>query len=260
MPEPFFFFAMADPQLGRIPHDSDLGFDTSLWEQAIDHATRLRPAFVTALGDLIQTPTNDIEAKEVLRIGRKLPNDTPLHLVSGNHDMWAEPTPDTLAWYRRTFGKDWYSFEHGGCKFIILNTTIIYEPGELQPDVDAQFAWLKETLRSDKGEHRNHTIILQHHPWFRNDPDEEHHGHSLPQPARQEHLELFVKHGVSAIFGGHYHANHVVRYGNIEMVAAGTLSDRRSPAKPGFEIVKVYNDRIEHEYQTLDSMPDRIEL
>jgi predicted MPP superfamily phosphohydrolase len=260
MSEPFFFIAMADPQLGRMPDDSEVGFDTSLWEEAIEHATRLQPAFVAVLGDLIQTPTNDIEASELLRIKRKLPNTIPIHLVSGNHDILRKPTKDSLNWYRQTFGKDWYSFKHGGSQFIVLNSTIIDEPGELQAEVDAQSAWLNATLQSNNGTQPAHTIILQHHPWFRDDPDEGHTSHSLPQPARHRHLEMFVERGVSAVFAGHYHANHVVRYGDIEIVAAGTLSDRRSDAVPGFEVVKVYEDRIEHDYYTLQAMPDRIDM
>lgn len=258
--EPFFFIAMADPQLGRMPDDSEVGFDTSLWEQAIGHAARLQPAFVAVLGDLIQTPTDDIEASELLRTKRKLPSTIPLHLVSGNHDILRKPTQESLEWYRKTFGTDWYSFKHGGSHFIVLNSTIIDEPGGLQVEVDAQYAWLKATLEDGNGTHPAHTIILQHHPWFQNDPAEDHSSHSLPMPAREIHIDLFTKHGVSAVFAGHYHANHVVRFGDIEMVAAGTLSDRRSDAEPGFEVVKVYGDRIEHDYYTLDAMPTRIEL
>ncbi len=260
MSDPFFFIAMADPQLGRMPDESTVGFDTSLWEQAIDYTVRLRPAFVTALGDLIQTPTNDTQAQKVLQIGRKLPSKVPLHLVSGNHDLFAEPTRESLDWYRRTFGKDWYSFEYANCRFIVLNTTIINQPKAVQADVDIQFAWLRETLRSNDDENVTHTIILQHHPWFRDEPDEDHNSYSLPRLARRKHLDLFTKHGVSAIFAGHYHANHVVHFGDIEMVAAGTLSDRRSAAEPGFEVVKVYGDHIEHEYHTLRTMPDRVDL
>jgi len=254
---PFFFLAMADPQLGRMQIDDGPDFDTTLWERAIAHANRLKPAFVVALGDLIQTPTSDAEAAEVKRIGGMLRDDIPLHWVVGNHDV-GHPSEESLAWYRREFGSDWYTIETGGTRLVAIHSVIVDEPDNVPDDAATQFEWFKRTVATTTD--AKHTIVFQHHPWYHTEPNEPKTSHSLPQPARAAHLELMASAGVSAVFAGHYHARNIVHHGDIEMVAAGTLSDTWSAVEPGFEIVKVYEDRLEHEYVTLDAVPRQVVL
>ena len=249
---------MADPQLGRISTDGGLGLEVCLLEKAVAHANRLNPAFVVIAGDLIHLPGNDMQAEEFMRIVGKLDSHIPLYLVSGNHDLPDEPTPENLAWYRDRFGQDWYSFRHGGCLFVVINTTIIFGPAYAGAEVEEQSVWLADALRDSKADGSIHTIVLQHHPWFRYDYREEDSAYNLRLEERLQYLDLFKSHRVSAVFAGHFHRNGYNVYKNMPLVNTAAVCDPSGLDPAGFRIVKVFEDHIEHEFYGLDTMPERV--
>ncbi|MCP5043343.1 MAG: hypothetical protein GY944_20140, partial [bacterium] len=153
-----FFLQMADPQFGMFAkptlfsyfgwpwNDDSFEEETKRFEQAIAHANRLGPAFVVICGDLVNTPGHSGQAEEFKRIAAQLDPSIPLYLMAGNHDLKNKPTPQTLAWYRENFGKDWYSFRHGDVYGIVLNSVVIDEPDAVRNETQAQLAWLRAEL------------------------------------------------------------------------------------------------------------------
>jgi len=252
---PFFFIQMADPQFGMFTSDKDFAKETELFEQAISHAKRLRPAFVVVTGDLVNRPGDEAQKAEIVRIADTLDEQIPLYWVSGNHELTNTPTYERISWYRKQFGQDWYAFEMNRCLFIVLNSTIIAAPERVEQETTKQLQWLKNTLHKSAMQHYAHKIVFLHHPLFLKQSDEKDQYYNIPQVHRRVYLDLFKAHGVNAVFAGHYHRNSLGRDGSLEMVTTGPVGKPFDDEVSGFRIVKVYPDRIEHRYYGLEEVP-----
>ena len=53
---------------------------------------------------------------------KDLDPEIPLVCVCGNHDVGEEPTKETIEGYAKSFGDDYFSFWHGGVKFMVINS------------------------------------------------------------------------------------------------------------------------------------------
>ncbi|MHC4761836.1 MAG: metallophosphoesterase [Planctomycetota bacterium] len=257
---PFFFIQMADTQFGFFEKNESFARETELFEKAVSHANRLRPAFVVICGDIINKSGNERQKAEFFRICSKLNKGIPLYLVAGNHDISKKPGMEELMWYRKNFGKDWYSFGYGGCSFIVLNSTIIGSPEKVPEEENKQWQWLTEEFKKIDGRANVHTFIFLHHPLFLTGPNEEDRYFNIPGEQRSRCLKLFAENKVSTVFAGHYHRNSYGRYGDMEMVTTGPVSKPLGKDPSGFRIVKVFKDHIEHNYYGFESMPEAVEL
>lgn len=270
--EPSFFIQMADPQFGMFAtplllsvlgltwNDDEFAKETELFERAIAHANRLKPAFVVICGDLVNRPGHVGQAAEFERIRRKLRDDVPLYLVAGNHDIGNAPTPESLAWYRSTFGRDWYVFREGDVQGIVLNSSLIKDPDGAANAAREQLAWLETTLAQPPPDGVRHRFVFQHYPLFLEDPDEEDRYFNLPRERRSIYLRLFKTHRVQAVFAGHYHRNSYARDGELEMITTGPVGRPLGDDPSGFRVVRVWPDRIEHTYYGFQELPDGIGL
>ena len=254
---PFFFIQMADPQLGMISGNASVEEEVALFEQAIAIANRLNPAFVVVCGDLVNTPGDDEQAQALHQVANKLEPEIPLYWVPGNHDVGGEPTYESQTWYMRNFGEPRYTFESGGCQFVVLDTTIIKHFYNVREMAREQWLWLKEQLRQSDA--FRHTILFQHHPWFLAEADEPDGYFSIPKQRRAKYLDI-LKGRVSAVFAGHYHRNSLAALGEMEMVTTGPVGKPLGEDPSGLRIVKVFEDHIEHTYYPLDAVPDVIAL
>jgi 3',5'-cyclic AMP phosphodiesterase CpdA len=252
---------MADPQL--FWGDDAL----AKWRLAIGHANRLRPAFVVVGGDLlnrngdaakVDLARDEERARAYLEAAARLDKAIPLRNVAGNHDVCNRPTPESYAWYEARFGKPWYSFEHGGCLFVVLESDVLKYPDGIPGAAERQLAWLEETLRRARaGEHR-HRIVFMHHPVCLKSVDEKDGYFNLRRPLRNRLLALFKETGVGAVFSGHYHGNALVEHEGIQLVTTSAVAKALRGDPPGFRIVKVTPEAIEHAYHGFDNMPERL--
>jgi len=255
---PFFFIQLADPQFGMYAGDKDVEKETALFNQAIDHANHLRPAFVVICGDLINKPGDPGQVAAFLQIAGRLDHQIPLHLGPGNHDVENTPTPDSLKRYRQCFGPDWYAFYHGGCRFVVINTTLIHNPSKAPEEMQRQEAWLKRELADPWRPRPAHTILFQHHPWFNQAPDEPDAYENIPRSRRSQYLDWLTQAQVTAVFAGHRHGNSIARHGHMEIVASGPVGKPLRKDPSGLRIVEVYRDQIVHHYHTLDAVPEQV--
>lgn len=260
---PFFFIQMADPQFGMFSNDAGFEEETELFTRAVEHANRLKPGFVVICGDLINLPYDMDQTNEFKRIARQLDSSIPLYLASGNHDLGQPnadhtPTQEHLDWYRKTFGADWYGFDHGGCRFAVLNSTSIFNRERFEDEVSRQKEGLVEALKEASSS--THRVVFQHHPWFLREPDEDDGYFAIQSATRREYLDLLERHEVSATFAGHYHENSYGEHGGIEMVTSGPVGMPLGDDPSGFRIVKVYEDRLEHDYYGFDDVPQSVGL
>lgn len=259
--EPHFFIVMADPQLGWAARNADIKMEAENLRRAIEAANRLRPDFVVICGDLINEPGDPNQIAAFQELIKTFSGEFPVYLASGNHDVTGAPTPESLKAYREVFGPDRYTFDNRGCRYLVINSTILVNGTKVPDEVAAQFAWVRSELEKAKAEGISDLFIIQHHPWFWETGDEPYRFlNSVPLDTRRPYLELFEKYGVTAAFAGHTHRNVLGRHGGMEMITSASITPPSSGEPAGFRIVKVYGDSIEHTYYGLDEVPEAVHV
>ena len=258
--KPFFFTQLADPQFGMYTNSRGFEQETANFEFVVATINRIKPAFVIVCGDLVQTPGHQAEIAEYRRVAAKIDHSIPVYNVAGNHDVGNEPTPESLAAYRRRFGRDYYSFRQGGLAGFVLNSSILHSPQHVPGELEAQEVWLKAELEKASLAGVRHLVVFQHHSWFLNDPAEADQYFNIPLERRRRYLELFRKFGVSHVFAGHYHRNALGRDGPLEMVTTGPVGKPLGKDGSGLRVVFVRDSAIEHRYYELGFLPHRIEV
>ena len=95
-------------------------------------------------------------------------------------------------------------------------------------------------------------VVFTHHPLFLREPDEADSIFVVPQVRRRVLLDLLTSYGAAAVFSGHYHKNSYGSYRGLRMVTTAAVGYPLGDDPSGFRTVRVYGDRIEHEYHALD--------
>jgi 3',5'-cyclic AMP phosphodiesterase CpdA len=257
----FYFFQLADTQF--FWGDDPVG----KWHSAIDQANRLRPDFVVVCGDLINRNGDaakvDLEederrARAYLDGAAKLDVSIPLRNVAGNHDVCNVPTPETLGWYEKRFGRPWYTFTHKTAQFVVLESDLMKNPQGAPEAAERQFEWLNKTLTAEKPDAVRHRIVFMHHPLCLKSLDEGEGYFQLSKQRRVELVDLFRRSGVKSVFSGHYHGNAVVCDGDLEMVTTNGLAKTLRGDPLGFRIVRVGAERVEHTFYAHDEVPEKL--
>jgi 3',5'-cyclic AMP phosphodiesterase CpdA len=263
--EPFFFIQLSDTQFGLFeargaaPGDGTFP-ETALFETAVAAANRLKPAFVVITGDLVQDSDNTEQHAELMRISGQLDDDIPIRFTTGNCDVGNTPTADSLRIYREKFGTENYSFDAGGCHFIALNSSICLDPSEVPDEWDSLVEFLRADLEANSS-NSSHTVVFMHHPLFAESADEPDDGvRFIPRIRRRIILDLLRKHRVSGVFAGHWHRNNEAADGDMLMIVSSAVGFPLGDDPSGLRIVKVYHDRIEHEYFGMDDVPNSVDL
>jgi 3',5'-cyclic AMP phosphodiesterase CpdA len=254
-PPPKFFIQASDPQFGMYTKDHDFKQETTNFEFFIASVNRLKPQFVVVTGDLTNKAADADQIAEYHRIAAKLDPAIKIYNVPGNHDVGNEPTAESLAKYRKTWGPDYYTFDSGDIRGIVLNSSLIQAPLNVQAEADKQEQWLKAQLAKAKSEGKR-IVIFQHIPFFLKSPDEADQYFDVPKQHRARYLALFHEYGVHFIFAGHYHRNADAHDGDLEMVVTGAVGMPIGPDPSGFRIVTL--DTLEHPYISLGTIPNQV--
>ena len=253
----YFFIQLADPQFGMFTNDKDFTQETANYEFVVANINRLRPRFVVICGDLINKVGDPAQTAEYLRITGKIDKSIPVYAVPGNHDVGNEPTPETLAYYRKHFGADRYSFTQGSLYGIVLNSGLIHTPVNVQAEAAEQQAWLKSELNKARTAGARHIVVFQHHSWFLERADEPDQYFNIPMERRRGYLDLLKSAGVRQVFAGHYHRNSLGRDGDLEMITSGPVGQPLGNDPSGIRIVTVKDSGLEHRYYTLGNIPNQ---
>jgi serine/threonine-protein phosphatase CPPED1 len=253
--EPFSFIQMSDPQFGMYTENKSFEHETANFEFAVAAANRLHPKFVVVTGDLINQAANAGQAAEYLRIAAKLDPGIRLFNVPGNHDVGNEPTPASLAAYRKLFRHDYYTFRVDDFAGFVLNSSVIAAPAQVPEEAEKQEAWLARELEKARREGVRRLVVFQHHPWFLADAGEADQYFNIPKPARERYLALFRKFGVTHVFAGHYHRNAEARAGELEMITTGPVGKPLGNTRSGICVVKVTDSGIEHRFYDFGELP-----
>ena len=279
----FFFIQMSDTQLGmaatlsgpnnkkrtemherglqppQIEISTGFAYETERFEKAICAANRLKPKFIVVTGDLIQDPEDLSQLNELQRITNTLNPNIKIHMAPGNCDVGNSPTAKLLSLYRERFGDDNYSFDHGMMHFVVINTSIAFDPTHVPQEWEAQLGFLKTDLaRATKKGQR--CVVFGHHPLFgetRDDPDSQ---MVIPIKRRRIILDLFEEHHVEAMFSGHWHKNKYSSDDGFRMIISGPVGVPLGPDPSGIRIIKVFEKQLDDTYYGFESVPDFIEI
>ncbi len=217
MPEqPLFTFAIiTDTHIRPAELDqsspfpvNDLANDRARY--AIAAIAEEEPAFVLHLGDMVHPlphlPTYKAACSEAHDIFA--PVRDKMQFMPGNHDIGDKPNPDapagpadaqTIAQYEAEFGPSYHSFEHEGCLFVMINSSLVNSE---TPQEEEQKAWLEKTLANAAG---RRIFLTSHYPPFIYDPHEQSHYDNYGEPGRAWLLDLVQQHNVEAVLSGHVH-------------------------------------------------------
>jgi serine/threonine-protein phosphatase CPPED1 len=258
--QPFHFLILTDPQLGMYANNGNFVRETANYEFAIATANRLKPGFVIVLGDLVNKAGDPNQIHEFLRITKKIDPAIPVYLLSGNHDVEAVPTNESLAAYRRNFGKDYYSFRAGPVYGIVLNSTLIHSPQMAEDEYRKQNAWLKEELETARKSGAAQIIVFQHHAYFISEPLESDQYSNIPLERRKPLLALLHANNVHYVFAGHSHNCSVGKDGDLEMTVTGPISMPFGETGSGMRLIEVTSAGVQHRYYDFGRLPDKLSI
>jgi 3',5'-cyclic AMP phosphodiesterase CpdA len=251
---PFFFVQMSDPQFGMYSKDAGFDQEQANLAFAVAAVNRWRPAFVIITGDLANKPGDRAQIAALKAGIGKLDAGIPVHWVAGNHDAGNEPTPGSLAAYREHFGPDFYSFDAGPMRGIVLDSPLIHSPGQVLEEAAAQERWLRAELERARRDRIRHVIVFQHHPYLVKEAGEPDEYFNIPAARRTEYLDRFRKYGVQWIFAGHLHRNAEAADGTVHMITTGPVGMPLGGARSGLRVVAV-GDVVSHQYYDFGSLP-----
>lgn len=251
---PWFFIQLTDPQFGMFDNNAGFEKETALYEKAVAEINRLNPDFVVITGDFVHGQNSVAQINEFKRITAKIKPSIPVYYSPGNHDIGQVPNEESLKKYRENYGSDRFSFRHKGSSFIGFNTGLI--KAKLEKPEQKQFNWLSKKIKESRN--AKDIILFTHYPFFNKTANEPTAYSNIDQEYREKYLRLFSDSRVTAVFSGHHHNNGLSTYENIQLVTTSALGKPLGKAPSGFRIIKVYDDKIEHEFFGLDELPDSV--
>ena len=279
----FHFVQMADPQFGMFASisgytDEDIeerhargvlvrkaprpitGFadETRLYTAAIEATSRLNPAFAIVCGDLVHDAADQAQVDELVRVTSMLDEDIPMRLVSGNHDVGQAPTSDSLALYRERFGPDNYSFDHGDCHFVVINSSVAYDPVNVPGEWDRIVQFMIDDLSAARRRGAQHVVLFTHHPLFQERADEQDSTWTVPTERRDVIVGILRDFDASAVFAGHLHKNVYADDAGLMMITTGAVGYPLGSDPSGIRVVHMQEDAIRHRYYGMDSIPDTL--
>ena len=239
---------MSDPQF-FFPDEhrkTDVPTET-LAEQAIRYANRLDPDCVVVTGDLVHHTGDKDEIATFWRIFKTLDPKVPLYCVPGNHDVTHKP--ESIEEYKKQFGKDYYTFQIGEDRFLVLNSVLLRVQDMKSEGAAEQWEWLENELKKAKADKVRHLVVFLHHPLFAVTPSEPEAYRNVRLKNRKRLFHLFEQYGVDAVFAGHFHQNTVNKHHGIDYIVTGSTCApvvEHDPA--GLRVIELGPDGITHRF------------
>ena len=260
----FTFAFMTDIHLERGKNAVE-GFN-----KAIDEVNKLAPDFVITGGDLIADALGQTYglADSLYNLYQEVVTgiNAPVYNTMGNHEIYgiykeANADPDHPEYGEKMFekrlGPSYYSFEHKGWKFMIINSIEDTKQSSYIGLVDdKQIEWIKEEL----GETDPETpIVLSTHIPFIMAFTQYFRGSTVPNDPwmvvnnSKDVLDLFKGHNLKLVLQGHQHNLECIYIDGIHFINGGAVSAAwwTGPYygnEEGFILVRVNGDEFDWEY------------
>ena len=191
-----------------------------------------------------------------------------LHHTIGNHDCFgvspksgAAPSDPLYGkkLFEERFGKTYYSFDHKGVHFIILDSIGITDDRAYEGRVDAaQLSWLAGDLKALAPMTplivAVHIPLVTAFPSYVPPPATEPRHHSLTVINAYEVIALFEGHNVIGVLQGHTHINERVVWKGVPYITCGAVCGNwwhgiRMGTPEGFTVVRVENGKLSTHYE-----------
>jgi len=240
------------------------------FKQAIDSVNRLNPDFVITGGDLIMDALGQRygRADSLFKLYRKLQNNLnmPVYNTIGNHEIFGIYDKSGVdqnhpeygeKMYENRLGKRYYSFDHKGWHFLILDGIEDTGKNHYIGMIDSiQMEWIRTDLK--KVDEQTPVVISVHIPFITV-------ATQLEQGAlvanstgtvvnnSKEVLELFKEHNLKLVLQGHLHYVEDLYAGGTHFITGGAVSSKWWGGKyrgmeEGFVIVHVQKNNFTWEY------------
>ena len=212
---------------------------TDNFHRVSEHIDATRPDLVINSGDLaFDGPAGRDDLEFARSLHEALP--VPCRYLPGNHDLGDNPTmvgpapkePATEPFrqnYLAVIGEDRWRLDEAGWCFIGLNSLIMNTGIESEAE---QFDWLAAQLASANGKP---VALFLHKPLFLNTPEDPELEASairyVPQPRREQLIEMFGKVDLRLIASGHVHQRRDFTYGHTRHVWAPSAGFKISDAR-----------------------------
>lgn len=249
---PFSIIQVTDPQFGMYESDKGFSKETELYEKAVDAINKLNPDFVVLTGDLVNKKDDRAQVAEFKRITAKIKKEITVYYSPGNHDIGQPTTQKDIDIFISDYGHDRFSFKHKKSLIIGVNSCLIKSNTPVLEE--SQFDWLKKEL--NKGKKAKNIVLFTHYPFFINTFDEADAYFNIAIETRNRYLSLFKEYGVDAVFAGHLHNNGAGKFGDMQMITTSAVGKPLGKVESGFRVIKIYPDRIESVYYTLNEIPE----
>lgn len=265
--EPFTFLFLTDT---HIQPELDAARGTDM---AFKKARSIRADFAIQGGDHVfdSLAVPKQRALSLFDLYEKTEQDLGMkvHHTIGNHDVvgifpqsGVSPTDPLYGkkLFSDRFGKPYYSFNHKGHHFLVLDSIGITSDRSYEGRIDAtQMDWIKQDLASIPA---GTPIVVSVHiplvtafdsyvPVPTTPPA--HHGMSVANSA--EVITLFEGHNVLGVLQGHTHINERVEWHGIPYITCGAVSGNwwkgtRMGTPEGFTVVTVADGKLNTRYET----------
>jgi len=240
------------------------------FNQAIDSVNKLNPDFVITGGDLVMDVLGQSYSRSdsLYNLYKDAQNrfEMPVYNTMGNHEIFGIYNNSGVStdhpeygekMFEKRIGKRYYSFDHKGWHFMILDG--IEDTGESRYIglVDSvQMEWIKSDLQNiDK---KTPIVVSTHIPFITVATQleygslEPNHSSAVIGNAK-EVLELFAKHNLKLALQGHLHFLEDIYANGTHFITGGAVSSRWWGGKyngmeEGFLVVKVKDNDFDWEY------------
>jgi Icc protein len=264
--EPFTFLFVTDahlqPELNGVV-GTDMAFKKARMVKA-DFAINGGDHVFDALGvpkQRVQT-LFDLYDKTEQDLGVKVYHTIGNHDVCGIYPASGITQDDPLygkKLFEQRFGKLYYSFDHKGHHFIVLDSIGITPDHAYEGRVDAaQLQWLAADLAALPA--GTPVIVAVHMPLvtgfaaYMPEPTVAPAHHSLSVANANQVLDLFAGHNVLGVLQGHTHVNETVVWKGVPYITGGAVCGNwwhgtRLGTPEGFTVVTVANNKLTTHYE-----------
>ena len=253
--KPYVIVQVADPQLGfdadvkwqesGLDYVDDLTYEAGYLMKAVVEINAIKPDMVVFTGDNVHRCANEHQWYTFRSILSRLDPEIGLLFVPGNHDVEAEDGDVIIAPFSVYLGKDRFVYKDRGVNIVGLNTNYIKfnDPREQE-----QLEWLNTALKKEK--ESDVTLVFGHHPFFKEDIDEED-SSQIQKSKRRTYFDLFKSMGVGAVYAGHLHALREGEYEGIPMRTMTSVAYQLGEAQPSIRVITVSKKGIGDEIRNL---------
>jgi 3',5'-cyclic AMP phosphodiesterase CpdA len=258
--ESFSFAFLTDIHL-KPEMDAPVGF-----QMAIDKVNELNPDFVLTGGDLVYDAMRGNQARcdTLFSLYKNMSANfkMPVYNCIGNHDLFAiyPESPESsnhpdykYGMFERYFGDTYYSFDHKGWHFIVLNSLDVTSDKKYTGVFnDEEIQWLKNDL--EKVDKTTPIVITTHIPMISTYSDVSGREGKSNAANSADIFKMLETHNLKLVLQGHIHwkeygfVNDKFQYITGGSIAGNGWKGRRHNTKEGFVMIKVNGDDFTWDY------------